>query len=66
MILIYVNNASDILDPIIFADDTNLFRSHKSIHQLFTKKNEELIKNKDWFKANKLSSCNKKTKHTFP
>ena len=37
----YFNNASDILDPM-FADDTNLFYSHKSIHQLFTRVNEEL------------------------
>ena len=47
LFLIYVNdlnNASDILDPIMFADDTNLFYSHKSIHQLFTKVNEELKK----------------------
>ena len=36
----YLNNASDILDLIMFADDTNLFYSHKSIHQLFTKVNE--------------------------
>ena len=45
LLLIYVNdlnNASDILDLIMFADDTNLFYSHKSIHQLFTKVNEDL------------------------
>ena len=45
LFLIYVNdlnNVSDILDPIMFADDTNLFYSHKSIHQLFTKVKEEL------------------------
>ena len=45
LFLIYVNdlnNAPDILDPIMFADNRNLFYFHKSIHQLFTKVNEEL------------------------
>ena len=68
LFLIYVNdlnNASNILDPIIFADDTNLFYSHKNIHQLFAKVNEELEKIGDWFKANKLSLNNKKTKFTL-
>ena len=65
LFLIYVNdlnNASGILDPIMFADNTSLFYSDKSIHQLFTKVNEELKKTEDWFKANKLSLNNKKTK----
>ena len=68
LFLIYVNdlnNASSILDPITFADDTNLFYSQKNIHQLFTKINEELEKIGDWFKANKLSLNNKKTKYTL-
>ena len=63
LFLIYVNdlnNASSILDPIMFADDTNLFYSHKNIHQLFAKVNDELEKIGDWFKANKLSLNNKK------
>ena len=62
LFLIYVNdlnNTSSILDPIMFADDTNLFYSHKNIHQLFAKVNEELEKIGDWFKANKLSLNNK-------
>ena len=49
----------------MFADDTNLFYSHKNIHQLFAKVNEELEKIGDWFKANKLSLNNKKTKYTL-
>ena len=68
LFLLYVNdlnNASSILDPIMFADDTNLFYSHKNIHQLFAKVNEELEKIGDWFKANKLSLNNKKTKYTL-
>ena len=59
LFLIYVNdlnNASSILHRIMFADDKNLFYSHKSIHKLFTKVKDELKKtNEDWFKANKLS-----------
>ena len=34
LFLLYVNdlkNASNILDPIMFADDTNLFYSHTNI-----------------------------------
>ena len=46
----------------MFGDDTNLFYSDKSIHQWA---NEELNKNKDWFKANKLSLNNKKTVYTL-
>ena len=56
--LIYVNdlcNASNILDPILFADDTNLFFISLNIDTLFKIFNEELKKIGDWFKANKLS-----------
>ena len=49
----------------MFVDDTNLFYSHKNIHQLFAKVNEELEKIGDWFKANKLSLNNKNTKYTL-
>ena len=49
----------------MFADDANLFCSHKNIHQLFAKFNEELENIGDWFKANKLSLNNKKTKYTL-
>ena len=68
LFLIYVNNlnnASSILDPIMLANDTNLFYSHKNIHQLFARVNEELEKIGDRFKANKLSLNNKKPKYTL-
>ena len=68
LFLIYVNdlnNTSSILDPIMFADDTNLFYSHKNIHELFAKVNEELEKIGDWFKANKVSLNNKKLSTCF-
>ena len=54
LFIIYVNdlcNVSKILEPIMFADDTNLFFSHKNI--------------KDMFNANKLSLNKEKTKYTF-
>ena len=68
LFLIYVsdlNHTSSILDPIMLADDTNLFYYHKNIHQVFTKINEELEKAIDWFKTNKLYLNNKKNKYTL-
>ena len=43
--LLYVNdlkNTSDILDPILFAEDTNLFFTHRDIRCLFQIVNQEL------------------------
>ena len=68
LFLIYVNdlpNATNILDPIMFADDTNLFYSHHDIKTLFSTVNAELQKLADWFTANRLSLNIKKTKYTF-
>jgi len=65
LFLIYVNDiykASDILNEVMFADDTNLFLSHKNIDTLFTNMNAELHKIANWFKSNKLSLNIKKTK----
>ena len=39
LFLLYVNdlkNASSVLDPIMFADDANLFYTHSSIRKLFS------------------------------
>ena len=66
--IIYVNNfcsVSKIFKPIIFADDTNIFFSHKSIKELFHIVNLELNKTFKWFNANKLSLNKDKTKYTF-
>ena len=44
LFLLYINNlpqASKLLDPKIFADDTNLFYSGKDIHSLFNTVNNE-------------------------
>ena len=49
-----LNWTSDILDPIIFAGNTNLFYSHKDIKTLFHTVNTELVKVNHWFETNKL------------
>ena len=56
-------NASRSLDPILFADDTSIFFSHKDMAYLIDTFNLELIKVSDWLKANKLSLNVKKTKY---
>ena len=68
LFLIYVNDlykASSELSAVMFADDTNLFLSDKSIDSLFTKMNSELLKVSTWFKANKLSLNISKTKFSI-
>ena len=53
------------LDPIMFADDTNLFYSHKNIKTIFQIVNSELLVN-EWFLGNKLSlNAKKKNKICF-
>ena len=45
LFLLYVNdlkNASYLLDPIMFADDTNLFLTHKNVSYLFETANFQL------------------------
>ena len=66
-IIIYINlyNVSNILQPIMFADNTNLFSSFSNIKDLFNNANLELNKIAVWFKANKLSLNERKTKHRF-
>ena len=68
LFLVYVNNLSNVsclLDPIMFADDTNLFFNHKGIKHLFADVNNELVNIKDWFTANKLSLNVEKAKYSF-
>ena len=46
LFLLYVNdlkNESSVLDPIMFADSTNLFYTHSNIQKLFSTTNEELV-----------------------
>ena len=68
LFLLYVNDlhhASKVLNPIMFADDANLFFSHSDINILFEKMNKELTNVSNWFNANKLSLNVKKTKFSF-
>ena len=68
LFLIYVNDlsqASNILDPIMFAYDTNLFHCHHQIKILFETVNCELEKINLWFKANRSSVNVEKTNCTL-
>ena len=58
LLLLYRNDlpqTSKLLDPIAFADDTNLFYSGKDIHSLFNTVNNELLNISHWLHSNKLS-----------
>src|ERR1700733_14618186 len=58
LFLIYINdlpNASSLLHFILFADDSNVFISHKSYDYVTSTLNDELKSVSEWFKANKLS-----------
>ena len=68
LFLLYVNdlkNASHLLDPIMFTDDTNLFPTHKDISYLFEMANFQLERINQWFNSNKLSLNVSKTKYSF-
>ena len=58
LFLIYMNDiskCSNILSFILFADDTNLFYSHKNADDLGNTMNQELRKITSWLSTNKLS-----------
>ena len=58
LFLLYINDlnsASKVLQTIMFADDTNLFLTGKSLDTLEEQMNEELQIISEWFKANLLS-----------
>ena len=68
LFLIYIIDlqyASNLLDPIMFADDTNLFYTEENIKTLFDIVNIELQKISQWFISNKLSLNVTKTKYSF-
>ena len=57
LFLIFVNdlkNSTKLLDPIMFADDTNFFYTNKNIKVLFETVNKELRYVNEWFLANNL------------
>ena len=58
LFLLYINNltnVSPVLDPLMYADETNLFFSNNDTETLFSTVNVELEMISEWFKANKLS-----------
>ena len=68
LILLYVNdlpNFSNVLVPIMFADNTNFLFVHSNVNTLFKTVNDELIKINEWFSANKLSLNVGKTKFSL-
>ena len=60
--LLYINDIVHVSRLILFADDTNIFFSHKDPEQLINTLNIELEKLSVWFKSNKLSLNLTKTK----
>lgn len=64
LFLIYINdlcNVSKVLDFVLFADDTNIFFSHKDINYICEKLNLEMTKLTQWCRVNKLSINFKKS-----
>ena len=58
-------SASNFLDLIMFADETNLFFSYKNLKVLFSTVNDELDHIRKWFNANIISLNTDKTKFTL-
>ena len=68
LFLIFVNDLHKVkkyLNPMMFADDTNFFCSHKNVKILFQIVNSELKLVTEWFLAKKLSLNAKKNKVCF-
>ena len=68
LFIIFVNDlhkVTNYLDPIMFADNTNLFYSLKNIKTLFQIVNSELKVVNEWFLANNLSLNTKKKKQNM-
>ena len=68
LFLLYVNdlkNKTNLLDPIMYANDTNLFLTHKDIGYLFDMANLQLERINQWFISKKLSLNARKTKYSF-
>ena len=58
LFLLYINDFNSSAEGIefhLFADDSNLFYSHKNLHSLEEKLNHEFININEWLRANKLS-----------
>jgi hypothetical protein len=63
--LLYINdicNVSQLIDIVVFADDTNRFFFHKESQYVINTLNRETEKLSDWFQAKKLSLNAKNSK----
>ena len=63
LFLLYINdlpNVSNIVDTILFADEENLFFSHKDQNYLVETNNREMHKLNECFRCSKLSLNAKK------
>ena len=66
LFILYVNditNTSNVLEFVIFADDTTITYSHSSVMSKFDMIKSELQEVTYWFKANKLSVNASKTNY---
>lgn len=54
-----------MLSIILFADDTDLFFSHKSVNTLQQTRNQGIKKVASWLSANKLNSLHVKKKYIY-
>ena len=64
LFILYVNdiiNVSQLVNLILFADDTDMFNSDNDLTSLIVKANDELSKLSLWFLVNRLSLNVKKT-----
>ena len=64
LFILYINDitsTSNVLDFILFADDTTILYSHENIESQISVVNAELKEVSNWFKANKLSVNASKT-----
>ena len=68
LFILYINdlpNASELTDPLLFADDTSIFYSHSNPNCLESVLNDELQNIDVWQKCNKLSVNIKKTNYVI-
>ena len=66
--ILYVNDmvrASDELELVLFADDTNIFCKGRDHNDLFQKVNRGLLELSLWFRCNKLTLNLKKTEYVY-
>ena len=66
--IIYVNDmfrACEGMDPVLFADDTNIYAEDDDLGRLFEKVNRGLEALGRWFKCNRLTLNLKKTEFIF-